>query len=185
MVNFLVRLFLKLFAISIAVLFFASCSNGESLQKYFVENSGETDFISIDLPTSLLNISESELSEEQKEAYESIRKMNVLAFKLDDDNKEKYEAERSRVKNILNQPKYEELMKVTSGNIRATVKYLGDDDDIDEVIVFGSDKDKGFALVRVLGKDMKPENIAQLISAIQTSKLDGGTAEQLKGLFSR
>ena len=46
-------------------------------------------------------------------------------------------------------------------------------DAIDEVIIFGSSNDKGLALIRVLGDDMNPANLVQLMQAIQKSDYDG------------
>lgn len=42
---------------------------------------------------------------------------------------------------------------------------------------------KGFALVRVLGKDMKPENMSTLIEALQRSNIDEASLGGLKQFF--
>jgi len=77
-------------------------------------------------------------------------------------------------------------MKVNSGTLKASIKYLGDDDAIDEVIIFGTDKEYGFALIRVLGKNMKPESVSELIAAIQQANFSGGEGlSQLGSLLGR
>ena len=172
-------------SVTLGCLLLMSCQNGESLQQYYITSAENSDFISVDLPASLLNLEEVEINEEERETFESIKKMNLLAFQLKDGNKDEYEAEKLKVKAILNQEKYQDLMKFSSGNIRATIKYLGDDDSIDELIIFGTDKERGFALVRVLGKEMKPENMSGLIQAIQSSEIDGNALGQLGGLLGR
>jgi hypothetical protein len=59
-----------------------------TLQKYFVENTENKDFIALDVSPSILNVDKSKLSAEQNGALESFDKMNVLAFKLNETNKE-------------------------------------------------------------------------------------------------
>lgn len=51
------------------------------------------------------------------------------------------------------------------------------------MILFGSSDDKDFALVRVLGKDMKPENMSTLIEALQRSNIDEASLGGLKQFF--
>lgn len=164
----------------------ASCGDGTpSLQEYYVDKAENPNFISIDLPTSLLGVASSSLTEKQKEAYESVKKLNVLAFKVNTDNRAAYEEEKTTVQTILKDDKYEELMVINSGKYKGTVKYLGDDEAIDEVILFGSDDENGFALVRVLGNKMKPENMMSLVEAVQKGAVDSGALEsQLEGIFN-
>ena len=109
----------------------------------------------------------------QKEAIESLRKFNLLAFKKNADNEAEYEIEKKRVREILKGDDFVELMKINSQYGKGVIKYLGEEDAIDEVIIYGDSKDKGFALVRVLGKDMNPAHIVQLMQAIQKSDFKG------------
>jgi hypothetical protein len=62
------------------------------------------------------------------------------------------------------------LISIGGSNQSLSVKFLGEDDAIDEVIIFGSDKEQGFALVRVLGSNMDPAKMMQLAQEI---KVDG------------
>ena len=61
-----------------------SCNSDPSLQKYFVENTENKDFIVLDVSSTILNVDQTKLSVAQKEALHSFDKMNVLAFKLND-----------------------------------------------------------------------------------------------------
>ncbi len=150
-----------------------ACSSQQSLQEYYVDNSENPNFITIDVPASILKMDEVNLTETQKEAVESLRKFNLLAFKKDEDNEAEYEVERKKVREILKNDEFVELMKINSQYGKGVIKYLGDEDAIDEVIIFGDSKDKGFALIRVLGKDMNPAHIVQLMQAIQKSDYRG------------
>jgi hypothetical protein len=66
------------------------------LQKYFVETR-KIKISSLDVSPSILNVDKSKLSAEQNGALESFDKMNVLAFKLNETNKEQFESERAKV----------------------------------------------------------------------------------------
>tara|TARA_R110002050_G_scaffold100580_2_gene208234 strand:+ start:21855 stop:22394 length:540 start_codon:yes stop_codon:yes gene_type:complete len=165
--------------IAIGTMVLSSCSSTQSLQEYYVDNSENPNFISFDLPASLLNLEKADLTPEQKTAYESLKKLNVLAFKKTMDNVADYTSEKANIKAILKNEKYQELMKVNTSYGKGTIRYLGDDDAIDEVIVYGDSDDKGFVVVRVLGDDMNPAHLMKLIQAIEKSDFNG---EQLKGL---
>lgn len=151
----------------------ASCSSEQSLQEYFVDSAQNPNFLSIDLPASILKMDGVDLTPAQKEAVESLRKFNLLAFKKDADNEQEYLLEKNKVKEILKGKDFVELMKINSTYGNGVVKYLGNEDAIDEVIIYGDRDDKGFALVRVLGKDMNPAHILQLMQAIQKSDYKG------------
>lgn len=163
----------------------SACSSTQSLQEYYVDSSENPNFLSFDVPVSILKLEETELTDKQKEAVSSLRKLNVLAFKKDEKNVAEYELEKTKVKAILKNPDYTELMKMNTGYGKATVKYLGDDDAIDEVIIYGNDDTKGFGVIRVLGDDMNPAHLAQLLQAIQKSDFKGEWLEKLGELFNK
>jgi len=156
-----------------------SCNSEPSLQKYFVENTENKNFIALDISPNILNVDKTKLSTEQTEALNSFDKMNILAFKANDKNQALFETERSKVKTILKNPKYQELMKFGSGKDGASVSFVGTDENIEEFIIFANRKENGFAVVRVLGKDMNPNNIMTLMSVLKQSNID---LEQLKPL---
>ncbi|RYC52965.1 DUF4252 domain-containing protein [Flagellimonas olearia] len=151
----------------------ASCSSRQSLQEYYVHNSENPNFIVVDVPASILKMDAVDLTPTQKEAVESLRKFNLLAFKKNSGNAAEFEVERNKVREILKNGDFVELMKINSKYGKGVVKYLGEEDAIDEVIIYGDSDDKGFALVRVLGKDMNPAHIIQLMQAIQKSDYKG------------
>jgi len=168
----------------ILVATFTSCNQNPSLQTYFVDNELKPGFTSIDIPTSLLNIEQTSLTEEQKEAYKSIDKLNMLAFVLSDNNKAEYEVELNKVKEILKNPKYQELMRAgNSTDGKFVIKYLGDEDSIDELIVFGNANDKGFAIIRVLGDDMSAQKVVKLYSAVDASNINESQITQFTEFF--
>jgi hypothetical protein len=160
--------------------FFAiGCQSEPTLQKYFVENTESTDFIALDISPSVLNINKSNLTSEQQTALATFKKMNILAFKLDDKNAAQFETERTKVTQILKDEKYQQLMKFGSGKDGASVSFVGDDDHIGEFVLYANKKETGFAVIRVLGKDMNPTSIVTMMEMLKDSKID---LEQLKPL---
>ncbi len=173
------HIFYTLFAVTILV----SCSDGVSLQRYFVDNQESKNFISQDIPISMIKLDKSNFTEEQKEAYNSVKRLNFLAYKTTETNTEVYKAELGKVKTILKDSKYNDLMEFSDKGRKIIVKYIGTDDEADEVIVFGSAKEFGFGIVRVLGDDMSPDKMATLVNALQTANVDEGQVQDIMNFF--
>lgn len=175
----------KIIFSSIVLLFLvlSACSSTQSLQEYYVDNSENPNFLSLDIPTSILNLDNADLSAIQKEALGSLKKLNILAFKKTAENAEAFKIEKANVKAILKNDKFIELMKMNTSYGKATVRYLGDENAIDEVIIYGANDEKGFALIRVLGNKMNPAHMVQLLQAIQKSDYKGEGLEKLGELM--
>ena len=169
----------KLLFSLLACIVLVSCNNGQSLQTYFVDNQETPDFLSADLPTTIVKIDESTLSKDQKEAYNSVKRLNFLGYKIKENNLEDYTLELSKVKSILNNKKYNDLIEFNDKAAKVVVKYIGDDDTADEFVVFASSKDMGFGIVRILGDNMRPEKMATLVDALQNADFD---ESQLNGI---
>lgn len=166
------------------VLLLFSCNSSPSLQEYYVNNAENPNFIALDLPVSLLNLENVNLTSAQKEALNSLKKLNVLAFRKTSDNDIAYKEEKEKVSAILKDKHFIELMKLNSGFGKGVIKYIGDDDAIDEVIIYADRQDKGFALVRVLGSDMNPANLMQLLQALEKSNYKGEGLEGIQKLLT-
>jgi len=137
--------------------------------------------VAVDVATSLLDTKKASLSEAEKEALESVKKINFLALPLKENTKAKYEEEKVAINTILKEDKYETLMRFGSNGTKAVLKFQGDEDHIDEMIVFASNKEKGLALVRVLGDDMKPESFVKLMNAIDKGDVDMDALKSIVG----
>lgn len=161
---------------------FQSCNNTQSLQEYIVEKQQSNDFIAIDIPTSIIALKEENASEETIKALESIKKFNFIGLELNDKNVELYNKEKEQVKLILSNKDFKEIFRLKSGKNEVLVKYLGDAENIDEVVFFGSDNEKGLALIRVLGENMNPAEMVQLMNKINVNK-DSGQLKSLQSIF--
>ena len=167
------------FLVACTLVLLFSCKSEPSLQKYFVENTENKDFVALDLTPKMLNIDNTKLSVSQKEALASFEKINVLAFKINDKNKAHFEVERAKVNLILKDEKYQQLMKFGSGKEGAQISFVGTDEHIEEFVIYGNKKENGFAVVRVLGKDMNPTYIMEMMNILKNGNVN---LEQLKPL---
>lgn len=168
---------------TITAAFFVSCGDSASLQRYYVDNLESKNFISQDIPLSMVKLDKSNFTEDQKEAYNSVDKLNFLGYKADASEVETYKAELAKVKTILSDSKYKDLMEFSDKGNKIVVKYVGDDDEADEVVLFGSAKELGFAIVRILGDDMSPDKIAVLINAMQNANVDENQIADIMNFF--
>jgi hypothetical protein len=173
--------------LSYSVLFLSlcllGCSNEPTLQKYFVEHSDKKGFVALDVSPSIINIDKSTLTAEQKTALSSFDKMNILAYKRDENDQQTFTVESQKVKQILKAKEYQELMKFGSGQDAVSVSFVGDENHINEFILFAQKKENGFAVVRILGNDMNPNNIINMISLLKNADLDMEQLKPLQGLM--
>jgi len=171
---------IKLLIGSFLITAFISCNQGPTLQSYIVDNQETNNFTTIDLPTSVVSFDESKLTDDQKQAYKSVKRLNFLGYRMKDGNEVEYKAELQKVKSILKDKKYKELMRMGNNEDgKVLIKYLGSETKIDELIVFGNANDQGFGILRVLGKNMQPDNMVKLVDAMQNADID---EDQLKGI---
>ena len=130
---------------------FIGCNQGPSLQSYIVDNQETNNFTTIDLPTSVVSFDESKLTDDQKQAYNSVKRLNFLGYRLQEGNEEEYKAELQKVKSILKDEKYKELMRMGNNESgKVLIKYLGTETKIDELIVFGNANDQYCVCLAVL-----------------------------------
>ncbi len=160
-----------------------SCNQGETLQSYYVANQETQDFVSVDLPTSFVQVDKTNFTEEQKEAYKSIDKLNMLLFAANENNQETYKLELAKVRTILADEKYEELFRgsITDGKI--VIKYIGTENSIDELIIFANTSDRGFGIARILGDDMEPNKIITLGDALKNVNFEETQIQEFTNFF--
>jgi hypothetical protein len=172
---------MKLFqSLSVLLVFslIIACGNDRSIQKYYVENQEDTDFLALDVPTSLFTNSET-LEDEQKQTLESIKKINVLALKKETDPV-KFEAEKQKLDDIFSDDKYQLLMKYGGSGRKAALYFIGEEDAIDELIVYGYDDSQGLGIARVLGEDMNPDKIMKMMKSLDKEDID---TKGIKGIM--
>lgn len=160
----------KVLSLLLLVLMITSCKNEKSLQEYLVESQEKTGFITVDIPTSFLQLKSDDVSEDVKATLKSIRKVNVVALPIKG-NEAAYEVEKATLKELFKDNKeYKSLMTMKAKGMHVNLYYTGDTDSIDEVIAFGYGKEAGVGVARLLGDNMNPAKIIEMVNNI---KLDG------------
>lgn len=174
---------IKYILLTFTAVFLTSCGDSVSLQRYYVDNQEAKNFITQDVPLSMVKLDKTNFTEDQKEAYNSVSKLNFLGYKANESEVETYKAELAKVNTILKDSKYKDLMEFSDKGNKIVVKYIGDEEEADEVVVFGSAKELGFGIVRILGDDMSPDKIAVLINAMQKANVDENQIEEIMNFF--
>ncbi|MGG8497213.1 DUF4252 domain-containing protein [Tenacibaculum sp. TC6] len=169
---------LYIFSLLLLSLLSVSCKK-DSLQTYLVESQEKKGFITIDIPASVLQLNANQSDEEDKTAYESIRKINITGLPYKNSDEATYEAEKNKLKELLNKSSYKKLMNFKNDGVTATVYYSGEADAIDEIIALGYGKDFGVGIARILGKNMNPSKIMSMMKNAKVD-LDGVNFDELK-----
>ena len=154
-----------------------SCNTEPSLQKYIVDNKENPAFISVDLPSSIIKLKNTEVSEDIESTLKTIQKINFLALQLTDSTEAIYTLEKEKVKTLLKNPKYSELFRFHKGKNDVVISYLGNETSVDEVIIFGSENTKGFVIIRILVNDMNLVDILKISKDIQLSENSEGIGQ--------
>lgn len=159
-----------------------SCNSTPSLQKYFIESKENNAFISVDLPASIIQLKNDSANYTNLETLKTIKKVNFLALQATDSNQQLVHSEKNKVEIILKNPIYKQLVRLKMGGADIRVDYLGTEEAVDEAVVFAYDVTKGFAVVRVIGEKMNPNNIFKMLQQIQIDK-DSNQLKQITDLF--
>ena len=167
----------------LATVILTSCSEGVSLQRYYVDNQESKNFISLDLPISMIEIDKSNFTNQQLEAYNSVNKLNFLGYKSTETDIDTYNTELAKVKKILIDAQYIDLIEFNDKGNKIVLKYLGDDEVLDEVVVFGSAKKIGFGIVRILGNDMNPNKMTTLIGVLKNANIEETQVQNIINFF--
>lgn len=166
------------------VLVASSCKNEKSLQNYLVETSGKDGFFTGDLPVSSILTPKTDVSESVKNTIRSIKKINYAFLSKTAENDAQYEAETEKLKHILVDNKaYTNLMSMKAKGMHIKVYYTGKTDAIDEVILFGYNSKMGVGVARLLGDEMNPAAIMQMMQSVEMDGENGALENILKGFI--
>lgn len=148
-----------------------SCNSEKSLQEYYVENQERKEFLSVDLPISTFISASSSLDAEQRRVLNTVKKVNLLAYPLKEGQLEGFEEEKLVIERILENEQYQSLMRFGRSGKGAQFYLVGDQDAIDEFVVYGNDEDRGFMVARILGDDMKVDELFHLVETMDPEDL--------------
>ncbi|MFY9243132.1 MAG: DUF4252 domain-containing protein [Polaribacter sp.] len=163
------------------VLFASSCKNEKSLQSYLVDTSGKEGFYTGDLPISSVLSAKADVSDDVKETMKSIKKINIVFLPKTTENTTAYETEKAKLKNIFTDNNdYVNLMSMKMQGMNVKIYYTGNTDSIDEVIAFGYGDEAGVGVARLLGENMNPAKIMEMMNSM---KMDGSSLESFAKNF--
>ena len=155
-------IFLKPLSFTLICTLFLSCNSEPSLQTYYVDHQETSGFITVDFPISFLDIDKNNMTE-----------FNMLGYSLKSGSDIVYKAELNFVKQLLKEVKYNELFRLgNSKDGRIKIYSVGEDHNMDEVVVLLNSNQVGFAIIRVLGKDMNLSELMRLGPLIEKLDLD-------------
>ncbi|MGB2685369.1 MAG: DUF4252 domain-containing protein [Olleya sp.] len=160
-----------------------SCKDQNSIQTYFVDHQELPAFMSYDVSADVIDFSKANLNPDEQKAYQSVDKLDILAYRIKDNNLESYKTELQKAKKVFNNKKYEELMEFKDKGVNVKVSTLGNADTIDEFLVLASSNDFGFTIVRILGDNMKPEELIKLSDKLKNANVDQAQLKSLTNFF--
>ena len=151
----------------LCIVLLSACKNQQSLQQYLVDTSGKEGYYTGDVPVSSVLSANAEVSEDVKNTMKSIKKINVVFLPKTNENTAKYQAEKAKLKSIFKDNKdYKSLMSMKMKGMNVKVYYSGDTDAIDEVIAFGYGDENGVGVARLLGENMNPAKIIEMLNSV-------------------
>lgn len=174
---------LKFLGVACVTVWMLSCDNKQTLQEYYVDNQESKDFVAFDIPASMFANAEN-LDPEQREILKTVKKINILAIPKKDANSDRIETEKNDLFEILKEEKYQLLMKYGGGTSRMEVYFTGEEEAVDEIIVYGFEDSKGLGIARLLGDDMNPGDIMQLVRSFQEGDLNLEAFSGVKDIFT-
>lgn len=159
-----------------------SCNQQPSLQKYFVDNKENSDFISLDISPSILRLKSKKLgaSDEFNEILNTIKKVNILVLKKKEGEEDFYKSEQKKVSKILKNKQYKQLLKAKHKRGNISIQYIGEENSVDEVIAFASgNKEDAFVVFRLLGDNIDVEKIMKFAQDIRLDN-DSESVEKIE-----
>lgn len=170
------------FSFLLVVLLMSSCKNDKSLQTYLVDTSGKEGFYTGDIPVSSVLSPKADVEDDVKETMQSIKKINVVFLPKTEANEASYETEKAKLKEIFKDNEdYKSLMAMNLKGMNVSVFYSGKTDAVDEIVAFGYGAQNGVGVVRLLGDDMDPSKIVQMLSSVE---MDENSLGNLGNIFN-
>ena len=157
----------------LVVVLFVNCTQGPTLQSYFVEKMDDPTFLIVNLPFKLDKLFTKDLTATEQEALASVGKLNLLFYRFRSGEETKFKSELNQLNTILAHNKYQHLMDFKAFDKgQGKLLFEGATDKIEEGIVFLSATDKGFGVLRILGSEINPAILMGLIKKVDPNQLE-------------
>lgn len=159
---------LFVFSLLLAGTSMQSCKQ-DSIQQFFIDSQEKEEYIVFDMPISLFSSGQDHLNEADQAVLNSVKKVNFVALTKKNADDILLQSELQRVKTILNNSEYQEIMQMNRENMGIAVYFIGEEDAIEEMILVAHQNEMGFGVARLIGEDM---NINELMILSQKIKID-------------
>ncbi len=154
-----------------------SCQDSP-IQEFFAQKQEDPQFNSLVLPASLLGFAQDSLSEQQREAVNSLKKVHLIWQEKDSVHTD-ISAAILHAQSALEDPNYETMIKVQMPWGQGQVLFKGTEDAVDEFIVMGA-RDSLLVMARIMGDNMHPKYLMPFLSSMNQAQPD---MEALKPLM--
>ena len=144
------------------IAFFTSCKK-DTVQTYLLESENRPELVSYDFSSDMLAFAKNFIEEAEIHILKSIDKVKLVGLNIEDTSFEAYEQEKQRLQTILENSEYKKLLNIKKDGHQIKIYYNGEQEAIDEVLVFGYSDDQGVGLARVLGNNINPTEIIEVV----------------------
>lgn len=173
----------KITALFVLALLVTSCKNEKSLQSYLVETSNKEGFYAGDFPIGSLFTPKENASTDVLQTIKSIKKVNIVFLPVANTNTAEYNTEKETLKGIFKDNKtYKSLMSMKAKGMNIAVYYSGKSNAIDEMVAFGYGEKVGVGVARLLGNNINPEQVIQMLQNVDVEN-EGALLQEMLGLF--
>ena len=148
-----------------------SCQQEMSLQSYLVEKENDSSFISASLSSNLIFQNLDTLSTELNTSLRKIKKVNLLALSKNKGG-DNLANENDQLNAVLSNSEYDILMQFNSSDRIAKLLYGGEDSNINDLILYGFDDQKGLLLLIMHGEDMNATDLYNISQSAQQLNFD-------------
>ncbi len=138
----------------------------------------------LDISPKMIDISQTELDDAQREVYNSFKKVNILGYKADKIDKTIYNSELEKAKIVFKNKNYSELMEFSDNGMKFRINTIGKGEEIDEFILLASSEEVGFAVVRVIGDNMQTEKLVGLMEKMKDIDVDKNQLGKVMAYFN-
>ncbi|MEK9614328.1 MAG: DUF4252 domain-containing protein, partial [Flavobacteriaceae bacterium] len=162
----------------------SSCNQSPSLQGYYVEKLEDPSFLIVNIPVQLKTLFNEDLTLEENKVIESVGKLNLLFYQKKEGKEDEYKNELLTLNSILSQKRYQHLMDFKAfDQAKGSFLFEGEIDQVEEGIVFLSSEKMGFGVLRMIGSNINPALLMQLIKKMDADKLEDQIKSSVGSLF--
>lgn len=162
----------KVFIISFLAiaLAFTACEKKMTIQRYFVEHTDQEGFMTVSIPSSVLQLKDTS-DVKMRETLKNFGKLNILVYRDSEESGTTRQEESAIISSCFENQEFKDLMVISSGEANIDLKFLGDSENVKEIVGF-VDHPSALVLVRVVGKNLQTKEVAQIMNKVDFNSSD-------------